>query len=64
MSFKERWNSPANKAAIKAIPVALFASAGVCFVVGAAGGNPSLPAFGIIALIAYPFAATALMKRA
>ncbi|MCB5201663.1 hypothetical protein LH464_04120 [Neorhizobium sp. T786] len=64
MSMKERWNSPANKAALKAIPVSLFAAAGVTGVVAAMGGSPSLGIFGIIWLLTYAFTASAMMKKA
>lgn len=58
-----KWNSPANKAALKGIPVAIFAAAGISLVVAGMGGNVTPLMFGIIAVIAYAFSVGALMKR-
>ncbi len=64
MSFKQRWNSPKNKAAMLAVPISLFGAVGVVAVVGAMGGNVTFPVFGIIWLFTYAFTAGSMMKRA
>lgn len=57
MSFRKKWNSPMNKAALIGVPVALAMSGTVCGVLYANnGGKWSWTLFGILFAIAWGMA--------
>lgn len=63
MSFREKWSSPANKAALLAIPVALFVVFMLATIAHSFEGSMSF-GFAVVAfLIAWAFATGAIMKR-